>query len=677
MPIGTEAASTLLQRICEDSPALVAYLDAACRYRYVSATYEKWFGRPRAELVGARLQDLDGMAYAQMRPHIEQALRGEQVRYEASIETRHGARQLTGFYIPDRDAHGKVIGFCSIAVDVTERSHAEQALRERERELQAAEERLRLREREFKTLVENSPDIILRMDGGMRHLYANPAIERLTGQPAAALLGRTKAEAGLPESVAAPWDKAAAAAFASGREQKLEFEHVIQGELRYFSGRIVPEADGAGHVESVISIAYDVTERARIARERDESLARERTARIQAETAARARDEFLNVVSHELRAPLNGIQSWAHVLENYVKDASSSPLVGRALQGIKTGVSQQVRLIEELLDVTRMMSGRLRLVKQPLTLLPVLQSTVDAMREQAAARHIELQCTYGITTEQVEGDSDRLQQVLRNLLSNALKFTREHGHVWVTATCSSDEIRITVRDDGIGVSPDFLPFLFDRFSQKDTSSTRGHNGLGLGLFMARSLVELHGGRITAESEGEARGTQFSVYLPLREPSEKYIPAIHATNIDDNAMPLPSLAGLRVLLVDDQEEARESLTIVLSSAGARVFAASTAKEVLAWLATLAPDEYPDVLVSDIAMPGEDGYTVLRRIRSWQRQDGATPLQRLPALALTAFAQREDRIRALTAGFQMHVTKPVAPEELIVVIDTLAPHDRTRR
>jgi PAS domain S-box-containing protein len=536
-----------------------------------------------------------------------------------------------------------------------------------------SEQGLKQGEERFKTMVENSPDIISRIDRNMRHLYVNPAIETLSGLPACAYLGKTKAELGLPAAVVQAWDTAARAAFETGTEQRLDFDHMIDGGMRYFSGRVVPEVDSDGNIESVVGIAYDVTERAKMEKERDELLARERTARIQAETAARARDEFLAIVSHELRAPLNGIQSWAHVLEAYVKESTSAPLAQRALQGINTGVGQQVRLIEDLLDVTRMMSGKLRLVKQPLALLPVIEAAVESVRGMAASKRISINSTYRITSEQTDGDSDRVQQIFWNVLSNAIKFTPENGNVWVTAATHTDsQICVTVRDDGVGISPEFLPHLFNRFSQEDTSSTRDHSGLGLGLFLVRHLVELHGGSVSADSEGEGKGTTFSVCLPLRARSDKYTPAAHAEQADEDGMQLPSLSGLRILLVDDQEEARESLTVVLTTAGAKVFAAESAREVLQWLPTIAAEDYPDVLVCDIAMPGEDGYAVLRKIRAW-KSNGRAPLQRLPALALTAFAQREDRIRALTAGFQMHVTKPVAPEELIVVIDTLAPRD----
>jgi len=413
----------------------------------------------------------------------------------------------------------------------------------------------------------------------------------------------------------------------------------------------------------------DLEVKTRMEKERDDLLMRERNARIQAETAARARDQFLAIVSHELRAPLNGIQSWAHVLENYVKDATSSPLAQRALLGIKTGVSQQVRLIEDLLDVTRMMSGKLRLVKQPMLLLPVVQAAVESVRPMASAKHIRLTCNFGIAGEQIEGDADRIQQIVWNLLSNAIKFTHEGGNVWLAVSLQDSDIFVSVRDDGIGISSDFLPHLFDRFSQEDTSSTRGYSGLGLGLFLVRHLLGLHGGRVDVHSEGEGRGTTFTVQLPLRRRHEKYLPPTSAGSDADGQLTLPSLNGLRILLVDDQEETRESLSVVLANAGANVFAAGSAKEVLDWLPTLTLAEMPDVLICDIAMPVEDGYSVLRKIRAWKTGNGFAPLHRLPALALTAFSQREDRIRALTSGFQMHVTKPVAPEELIVVIATM--------
>lgn len=648
-----------LRLLADTLPVLVAQCDPNYVLSFVNKAFAAHYGIQPADAVGKRLPEIVGEEeFAALRQYIDAALRGAPQEQELKVTSPGGSDcHLHIRYVPDFDDDGAVRSLAMAISDIT-RSRS-------------TEEQLQRRQREFKTLVEDSPDIISRIDRNMRHLYVNPAIEKLAGIKAPSALGKTKAELGLPPTVVQAWDTAARAAFDSGVEQKLDFDHMIDGHMHYFSGRVIPEIDGYGSIESVVGIAYDVTERARIERERDELLARERAARIQAETAARARDEFLAIVSHELRAPLNGIQSWAHVLENYVKDVTAAPLAQRALQGIKTGVSQQVRLIEDLLDVTRMMSGKLRLIRQPLALLPTLQAAVESVRTMAAAKRISITCNYRITSEQIDGDADRVQQIFWNLLSNAVKFTPEGGNVWVDANQAGQGICVTVRDDGIGISPDFLPHLFHRFSQEDTSNTRDHSGLGLGLFLVRHLVELHGGRVDAQSDGGGKGTTFSAYFPLRSPTENYLIAGSVETADTASLPLPSLNGLRILLIDDQAEARESLTVVLATAGASVFAAESAGVALAWLPTLRDGALPDVLVCDIAMPGEDGYAVLRKIRAWRAADGSTPLLRLPALALTAFAQREDRIRALTAGFQMHVTKPVAPEELIVVIDTMTP------
>jgi PAS domain S-box-containing protein len=537
--------------------------------------------------------------------------------------------------------------------------------------LRRGEDQLYRREQEFKTLVENSPDVIARIGPDMRHLYVSPAIEATFGLSPAACLGKTKAELGFPRPVVHAWDTAVGLAFESRREQQFMFSQMLQQRKRVFSVRIIPEFDRDGKVESVLAITYDVTDRARLEQEREQLLEREREARIQAETAARARDEFRAIVSHELRGPLNGIQSWAHVLETFVRDSGSPRLAQRALHGIHTGVEQQVRLIEDLLDVTRMMSGRLRLVKRPFTVLPVIQAAVESVREAATGKNLTIHTDYKIATEKIDGDPDRVQQVIWNLMSNAIKFTAEHGQVDVSATCTETHLSVTVADNGLGIAPDFLPHIFDRFSQKDTSSTRGHSGLGLGLFLVRHLVELHGGAIQARSPGEGKGSTFSLFLPLQTAQEKYATPLVTKSGRPGAA--HSLTGRHILLLDDQEEAREALGAVLAGAGASVFTAGSTAQAFDWLAQVADSgaALPDVLICDIAMPGEDGYAALHRIRSWQTPHQNMPLQRLPALALTAFSQAEDRIHALTAGFQMHLAKPVAPEELLLVLATMMP------
>jgi PAS domain S-box-containing protein len=647
-----------LRLIIDAVPVFIAQCDKNYRLRFVNKPYAERFGLRPEDVVGRRIPDVIGEeAFSLVRKYVDAALAGKTQEHELKIPFRGiGDRTVHMVCVPERDDRDQVHGLIAAISDITRLRHTE--------------EKLHRREQDFKTLVENSPDGISRIDRNKRHIYVNPAVGAVSGLQAEDYLGKTKAELGLPPDLVHAWDTATDAAFETGVEQRFEFELTGSGRTGYFSACVIPESDRDGHIESVLGITYDVTERTKMEKEHELLLARERTARIFAETAARARDEFLAIVSHELRAPLNGIQSWAHVLENYVKDAAATPLAQRALTGIKTGVAQQVRLIEDLLDVTCMMSGKLRLVKQPFALLPVIQAAVESVRTIAAAKHIGITCTYQITTEQIDGDTDRMQQIVWNLLSNAVKFTPPDGNVWLNAAARDSHVVITVHDDGVGISPDFLPHLFDRFSQEDTSSTRGHSGLGLGLFLVKHLIELHGGSVKAESPGEGRGTTFSFTLPLRTHREKYVPATHAGEASGTANALPSLAGLHILLIDDQEEARESLAFVLGNAGANVFSAASSMEVFDWLAGAGLNKLPDILVCDIAMPVEDGYAVLRKIRGWKSTEGLAPLHRLPALALTAFAQREDRIRALTAGFQMHMAKPVAPEELIVVIAMMA-------
>jgi PAS domain S-box-containing protein len=579
------------------------------------------------------------------------ALTGGKARYDVQFRVRlpNGElRWVDSQAIVVHDRRSRPFQIYGVVADITEKKRAERELHQRQQE--------------FKTLVENAPDIISRLDRDLRHLYVNPAVESAWGVNVGDYLGRSKAELGLPENMVKPWEQAARAAFATGQEQRFNFSFSKDGKTHYYSARMLPEFDRDGKVESVLGITYDETERTEIELERDGLLMREQTARRQAEAATRARDEFLAVVSHELRSPLNGIQSWAHVLESQLPQQSSPAIIQRALQGIRTGVSQQVHLIEDLLDVTGMMSGKLHLVKRPLPVLPAVQAAVDSVGPLAATKRIEIQTRYDINAEQVEGDSDRIQQIISNLLSNAVKFTPFGGHVWVSAYTRNDMVYVMVRDDGVGISADFLPELFHRFQQADASSTRAHGGLGLGLSMARHLVELHGGRISAESEGEGKGATFTVSFPL----------VDGLSSDNNQTPeasllvLPSLRNMKILLVDDHEEARESLTTLLRQNGAQVIAAASGGEALRSLDELHAAEMPHILLCDIAMPDEDGYAVLRRVRAWESKHTGVSLQQLPAVALTAFAQNDDRLRALSAGFQMYLAKPVAPQELIAVI-----------
>ncbi|MGZ5036008.1 MAG: PAS domain-containing hybrid sensor histidine kinase/response regulator [Usitatibacter sp.] len=449
------------------------------------------------------------------------------------------------------------------------------------------------------------------------------------------------------------------------------------GEYRWIHDRGVPLFDD-GELAGFVGSCLDITDRlaaeqeARAARAREdekrtEQLEQERAARAHAESATLARDQFLAIVSHELRSPLNGIKSWTHVLENHLRDGDA--MVRRAIAGIMIGVEHQVRLIEDLLDVTRAMSGNLGLVKQGMALLPVLADAVESLRAMAAEKGLSLVTRYELGEGEIHGDPDRVHQIFANLLTNAIKFTPRGGTIEVSAAREGAMARVTVRDDGVGIAPEFLPYLFDPFRQADPGdASRRQEGLGLGLALVQRLAELHGGYATCRSDGLDRGATFDVYLPLRGESGARVTIGHSMHDSDLTSPLPSLGGIRVFLVDDQREARESLAALLEQAGACVVPAESGQRALELLKAGPRAGATEVIVCDIAMPGEDGYATLRHIREWEKSLPAG--NHRPAIALSAFTQREDRIRALAEGFQMHLTKPVAPAELVIVIASVA-------
>ena len=462
------------------------------------------------------------------------------------------------------------------------------------------------------------------------------------------------------------------AAYAGAFESREPFEieyrlRRADGEYRWLLDKGVPLV-AEERLQGFVGSCLDITARAKEDEKRTELLERERSARANAESATHARDQFLAIVSHELRSPLNGIKSWTHVLENQLRDAD--PTIRRALAGIMIGVEHQVRLIDDLLDVTRAMGGNLGLVKQPMPLVPVLADAVESLRATAIEKGLAVVTDYAIGEREIHGDPDRVRQIFVNLLSNAIKFTPAGGTIRVAAAVEGPMARIEIRDNGIGVPAQFLPYLFDPFRQAEqATSSRRQQGLGLGLALVQRLAELHGGYASCESKGVNHGATFRVFLPLRPDGgarSAVAPSAQEANL---ASTLPSLAGVNVLLIDDQREARESVATLLQQAGAGVFAAASGQEALAHLARGPIEGATEVIVCDIAMPDEDGYATLRRIRAWEAAHPGSGAPR-PAIALSAFTQREDRIRALSEGFQMHITKPVAPAELIIVLANVA-------
>jgi signal transduction histidine kinase/CheY-like chemotaxis protein len=383
-------------------------------------------------------------------------------------------------------------------------------------------------------------------------------------------------------------------------------------------------------------------------------------ARAEAEVANRAKDEFLATLSHELRTPLNAILGWTRILRKEDVDAATR---GRGLEVIERNVRAQARLIEDVLDVSRIITGKMQLAVRRVDLAAVIEAAIESVRPAAAARRIDLLPVLEGPAA-IHGDPERLQQVLWNLLSNAIKFTPEGGRIEVRLAPGADEARIEVTDSGKGIDPEFLPYVFDRFRQADSSSTRAHGGLGIGLALVRHLVELHGGSVEARSAGPGAGSTFAILLPVSGPEaedEGVAPVPAATVSRASLTGLPSLRGLRVLVVDDEADARELLGVILRGKGAEVEAAGSVAEAMVSLEGAAPD----VVVSDISMPDADGYELIRRLR--EREGGGA---RAPAIALTAYARDRDRQRALASGFQVHLAKPVEPDDLVLAVANLA-------
>jgi signal transduction histidine kinase/FixJ family two-component response regulator len=394
-------------------------------------------------------------------------------------------------------------------------------------------------------------------------------------------------------------------------------------------------------------------------------------ARRQAEEANRMKDEFLAVVSHELRSPLTAILGYTRLLRSGPADKAT---IDHATAVVERNAKAQLQIIEDLLDSSRIITGKLRIDLEPVDLVTVLHAALDTVRAAAESKGIELVANFGWAPEETLGDSMRLQQVVCNLLSNAIKFTPKGGRVELRMEGTRDHLIVEVRDNGKGIEPEFLPFVFDRFRQADSSSTRRFGGLGLGLSLVKHLVELHGGTIVAASDGPGHGSSFTVTLPRCEPAPHGKPAraiaLHEVRTDDARVvdEAISLEGVSVLVVDDQEEARVLLTQSLDEYGAKTTAVSSGAEALAYLSNPPGGRRPDVIILDIAMPDEDGYSVLKKVRALETEQGFET-NRIPAIALTAFARSEDRLRALQAGFHMHVTKPVEPAELALTIASL--------
>jgi len=420
--------------------------------------------------------------------------------------------------------------------------------------------------------------------------------------------------------------------------------------------------DETGNLVSVLSLVLDVTDRKLAEKERAALLVRERDARRHAEEADRLKDEFLATLSHELRTPLTSILGWASMIRNGEVEGANAE---RAIETIERNARSQARLIDDLLDVSRIITGNLRLELDPLNLAPIVEAAVDALRPTADAKGIGLRMEFAPVSCLVRGDANRLRQVIWNLLSNAIKFTPKRGKVTITLDCVESLARLSVRDTGEGISAEFLPYVFDRFRQAEGSISRKQGGLGLGLAVVRHLVELHGGNVSANSEGLDKGSTFQVELPVAQERRDPARAEERRKEIERRRSLGgervSLDGIHVLIVEDDEDSRKLLSVMLKQHGAEVTSASSAADAY----RLFNEKLPDVLISDIGMPEQDGYELMRRIRKLPVEKGGL----IPALALTGYATRKDHDLSLSAGYHRHIAKPIEQGELVAAIASL--------
>lgn len=524
-------------------------------------------------------------------------------------------------------------------------------------ELKRAEAALRYSEARSRRLVDANLIGIMFVHYDGRITEANEAFLTLTGYTQQDL------EAGQID-----WRTLTPPEYVAQDEQKIEeirtFGRCVPFEKEYVrkDGSRIPVLLGVARLlettDECVCFVLDLTERKRIEAERAAILQREQVARHQAETASRMKDEFLAIVSHELRSPLNAILGWSRLLRTRTFDADTTE---KALASIERNAQAQTQLIEDLLDISRIIRGTIRLNLCPIKLTTVIQSALDTVRPTASAKSIQLNFLSSVEVGLVSGDPERLQQIIWNLLSNAVKFTPEGGQVDVRLDRVGLQARIQVIDTGKGINPDFLPYVFERFRQADATTTRTQGGLGLGLAIVRNLAELHGGMVQATSAGEEQGSTFTVFLPLLPTADGEAEQDDGAS-SDLSDPIPSLQGVQVLVVDDEADTREFLIMALQQFGAQATAAASVKEALA----VFQQNPPDVVLSDIGMPDADGYSLIRTIRSLSPEAGG----QTPAAALTAYVRGEDRLQALAAGFQLHVPKPIEPLQLLKVVAQLA-------
>ena len=639
-----------LTLITETAPVLIAHCDTQSRVKFTNKAYGDKFGLKPEDCIGKTVSEVVGEdAYRILLPYLETTFRGTPVEFETELSySTIGTHFVHCSYAPEFDVNGKVIGLVAAITDITERKRVEEALRYQ----------LDL----TRTITDNTQSCLWMMDAEGRGTFANPASELISGFKPEELIGHVlhyKVHHTRPDGTPFPIEECPLDRALPLQESVVGYEDTFVHKDGHFypvrfSGR--PIFEGGKAVGTVIEV-QDITEEKRL-------LEAERQARQQAEVSNRLKDEFLATLSHELRTPLNAILGWVVMLRSGKLGPDKA---AEALETVERNARAQNRLMEDLLDVSRIITGKLELKFQPVVLTRVVEAAVASLRPAAEAKGMHLNVVYDPRLCRVYGDADRLQQVVWNLVSNAIKFTPMGGRVETRVGCDGSHVEVKVSDTGEGIQPEFIPYVFDRFRQADSSIQRKHSGLGLGLAIVRHLVELHGGEVSVESAGLGRGATFTVKLPVTatQSADLGVPKEVQPAISGPQSAFKEgtvrLSGLKVLVVDDEADARSLLTAILNQSGAETKTVGSISEALSVL----NDWRPDVLVSDIGMPDGSGYDLLREIRS-----RSTGTAKFPAVALTAYARPEDRHRALSAGFETYVPKPIEPDQLLATIAGLA-------
>lgn len=629
------------------------------RVTYLNEVAEGLTGWPAREAIGRPLADVFHIINEKTREPVENpaviVMRSGHVVGLANhtiLVRRDGAeRPIADSAAPIRDGGGQIIGVVLVFRDTTEQRRAEEALAE-QREW-------------FETTLESIGDAVIATDVQGRIAFMNPIAEHLTGWRLSEAMGRPCADVFriVNEESRRTVESPVTRVLAEGTVVGLANHTLLiaaDGTERPIDDSGAPIRRRDGRIVGVVLVFRDVSERRRVEAdrreaglERDRLLEAERVARAAAERASRVKDEFVAMVSHELRTPLNAILGWTQLMTSQGADAD---VIRRGVDVIARNTRLQAQLISDLLDISRIVSGKLRLTIERVDLVSIMRDAIETVQHAADEKGIAIECELPASVGSIAGDAARLEQIVWNLLSNAIKFTPAGGRIGVRLRQAGPHAEITVRDTGVGIKPEFIPHIFERFQQADLSITRRFGGLGLGLAIVRHLVDMHGGTVKAESAGEGHGTTFTVVLPTAAlpDAEEALPGA-ALRVPG---PSVTLEGIHVLVVEDEPDTRELIRRFLTMQGAQVVTVGSAAEAIAVL----PDSPADILVSDIGLPDVDGYDLIQRIRRMDATEGGG----IPAIALTAYARPEDRARAFRAGYQAHVAKPVEPDELVATI-----------